>query len=343
MASGEYELLWKIAGMLVKKKDPDYIAAKIKKTPRQTKKLIRQTLVEGVYQALTSPKVVIKGEHVYVKHRTIELSSLLPLQPDQVLQVYQRFMILGTVSAVAMDLNLPPRAVRKCIAAADLDERVSKDPGSSSLIHSMEIPAYIHESRKVRIYQEPRTLGNRRSPEEPYGDKEELLNYKTEDGERIKIVAGTFTRRVISERGQDEHLSVFETRVYANKSRYAIYDASQLPATLSPFLRSVLDTLEDSLAGVDEVILTLERVIQSLREADLMEQDDQTMPERRLAYLDSVPANIAYGALSGDFTTDIEHPILFPETPRKEEYTWYTEQEHKRSETTQKLDELSDV
>ena|SRR3989344_1131133 len=104
--------------------------------------------------------------------------------------------------------------------------------------------------------------------------RDTLVNYKSDEGDRIKVVSGRVSRRSLN----SGTFGIFSTRVYCNDELVREYYGRNNNLNLRdiPLVRPKLIELAECKAEIEEIVSALETYIALFAERDEIEKDDPT-------------------------------------------------------------------
>jgi len=131
---------------------------------------------------------------------------------------------------------------------------------------------------------------------ENYSDKKTLVEYISSNKERIKIVSGLISRKVLLDkystgRGRNVVRTFFSTRIYVNSRLLTEYLEDDLPEKCLLQIEPELKKLAEAKADSEELFRNLEGMLSNLAEQEQTEKDDKTRGEE-LADLQERLANL---------------------------------------------------
>ncbi len=91
--------------------------------------------------------------------------------------------------------------------------------------------------------------------------RDTLIEYKSYEGEKIKVVSGPEVRRVTFTRGREEtqgHKRLSSTRVYVNGEIIQRYGREEIPSSSIPAIRHRLEELARGGADSEELLAAIE-------------------------------------------------------------------------------------
>src|SRR3989338_5756299 len=160
------------------------------------------------------------GDRLRVKNTEVSLLELPPIDKKKLVQIYTEYLRTSSVRSASIKARVTPRVVRTCLYAARIREH---RPGS---LDEITLSKAENEERSLkgitaRINKASAARLARGTYYPDRGDHEVLADYKSESGERIKVVTGTFVPKYETRKGNEEFRSVYSTRVYVNNRKEA--------------------------------------------------------------------------------------------------------------------------